>query len=56
MGYRLLGIAVWRAMKWLLRQQVKDTSVPKPVRYAAGLAVVAAIAAVVLSRREGAED
>jgi hypothetical protein len=56
MGYRLLGIAVWRAMRWLVRRQFGDVSVPKPVRYAAGLAVVAAIAAVVLSRKEGSED
>jgi hypothetical protein len=56
MGYRILGIAIWKAIKFLVRRELRDATVPKSVRYAAGLAVVAAVAAVVLSRREGAED
>jgi hypothetical protein len=56
MGYRLLGMAVWKALKWLTRRQLRDVSVPKPVLYAAGLAVVAAVAAFVLSRKEGPDE
>jgi hypothetical protein len=56
MGYRLLGMAVWKTLRWFVRRQAADITVPRSVRYAAGFAIVAAVAAVVLSRRGGSGE
>jgi hypothetical protein len=57
MGQRLLIRALWRAVRWLARRQFGSASVPRPVLYVGGFAVVAAVAAVVLSRKsEPARD
>jgi hypothetical protein len=53
MAYRILGMAVWKGGKWFLRRKFGPTYVPRPVLFAAGLAFVGAVAAVVLSRKEG---
>ena len=55
MGYRLLSIVLWRAFKWLVRRHYLGRQLPKPLLYAGGLAVVAVIAAFVLSRKGDAE-
>jgi hypothetical protein len=55
MGYRLLAIVLWRVVKWLVRRELGGRQLPKPVLYAGGLAVVAVIAAFVLSRKGDAE-
>jgi hypothetical protein len=56
MGYRILGMALWKTLRWFVRREAADITVPKSVRYAAGFAIVAAVAAVVLSRREGSDE
>jgi hypothetical protein len=51
MFYRLLGMAVWRGLKTLLRLKYGPTYMPRPVLAGIILVVVGAIVAVV-TRRE----
>jgi hypothetical protein len=55
MVYRFATKRLWRTVKWLVRREFMRRSVPRPLLYAGGLAIVAAIAAFVLSRK-GAPD
>jgi hypothetical protein len=53
MGYKLLGIAVWKGGKWFLRRRYGSAMAPKPM-LAAGL--VLAIAGIVLAARSRGGD
>ena len=56
MGYRFLGMLVWNGGKWFARRKVGDSSASQRVGFAAGLAVVAAVFAFVLARKNGDEQ
>ena len=49
MGYKLLGMAVWKGGKFFLRRRYGPTYAPKPL--IAGSLVVALVAALVLAKR-----
>jgi hypothetical protein len=51
MFYRLLGMAVWKALKLFLRRRYGKTYLPRPVIAGLLLLVIGAIVAVV-TRRE----
>jgi hypothetical protein len=53
MGYRLLGIAVWKALKFLAKRWVRSTETADRVKLAGGLAFVVGVFVFVLSRKEG---
>jgi hypothetical protein len=60
-GYQLLGMAVWNTLRWtvlklLLRRKLGDTTVLTRLKFGAGAAVVIAVFAFVLSRKEGEEE
>lgn len=48
MGYKLLGMAVWKAGRWFLRRRYGAVMAPKPI-LAGGLVLV--IAGIVLATR-----
>ncbi len=54
MGYKLLGLAVWKGAKWYLRRRYGDT----PRKVAAGVFVAGALAAgaVAASRQRSDES
>ena len=56
-----MGMAVWNTLRWtvlklLLRRKLGDTSVLTRLKFGAGAAVVIAVFAFVLSRKEGEEE
>jgi uncharacterized membrane protein YidH (DUF202 family) len=51
MFYKLLGMAVWKALKLFLRRRYGRTYLPRPLLAGVGLLLVGAIVAVV-ARRE----
>jgi hypothetical protein len=53
MGYRILGMAVWALLKWLLRRQFRDATDSRRLKLAAGLILVVIVFGFVLSRKEG---
>jgi hypothetical protein len=53
MGYRLLGIVVWKGAKWFLRRKYGAAMAPKPVL--AGGLVLALIGAALAARRAQSE-
>jgi hypothetical protein len=53
MFYRLLGMAVWKGAKALLRYKYGPTRMPRPMLAGLLLFVVGAIAAVVTRREAG---
>ena len=52
MAYRLLGIAVWKGAKALLRYKYGTTKTPKPL-LAGGLLLLVAGAGVAVAKRQG---
>jgi hypothetical protein len=50
MGYKLLGIVVFKGAKWFLRRKYGATMAPKPVLVGALLLVIAGIAAATRQR------
>ncbi|HKH17659.1 MAG TPA: hypothetical protein VKA57_09050 [Solirubrobacteraceae bacterium] len=52
MGYRLLGIVVWKGAKWFLRRKYGAAIAPKPLL--AGGVVLALIGAALAARQRGA--
>jgi hypothetical protein len=55
MFYRLLGIAVWKGAKLLLRQRYGALYAPKPLVAGGALALVGG-AVLALLRRNGSDD
>jgi hypothetical protein len=55
MFYRLLGIAVWKGAKSLLRYKYGSTRVPRSVRAGAVLALAVGVALAV-ARRNGSDS
>ena len=55
MFYRLLGMAVWNGVKFLLRRNYGRTYVPKPLLAGAVLALVGGVV-LVLARHNGSES
>jgi hypothetical protein len=53
MGYRLLGMAVWKTLRFLVRRELRGSSAGDRAKLAAGLTVVVAVFVFVLSRKEG---
>jgi hypothetical protein len=51
MFYRLLGMAVWKGAKFVLRRRYGPTYLPRPLLAGALLAVIGAIA-LLLTRRD----
>ena len=51
MGYRLLGMIVWKGGKLFLRRKYGPTYTPKPLLAGAVVAVVGATAVAVLAAR-----
>jgi hypothetical protein len=49
MGYKLLGIAVWKGAKWFLRRKYGAAMAPKPL-LAGGLVLVLVGAALAVAR------
>lgn len=54
MLYKLLGMAVWKAAKLVLRRRYGPTYTPKPVLAAIVVLAVGGLAAVLLRREESA--
>ena len=54
MGYKLLGIVVWKGGKWFLRGRFRGVKAPKPVLAGGLLLVVAGI--VLATRARGGDD
>jgi hypothetical protein len=50
MGYKLLGIVVFKGAKWFLRRKYGATMAPKPVLVGGLLLVIAGIAAATRQR------
>jgi hypothetical protein len=55
MGYRVFGMVVWNGLKWVARRKARRSSGRSRVKYAAGVAIVLAVFAYVLTRSEGQE-
>ena len=55
MKERLVGHAVWAGAKWLVRRRLGRSTWTQRAKYAAGVAVVLAVFAYVLTRSEGEE-
>jgi hypothetical protein len=55
MFYRLLGMAVWKGAKALLRYRYGPTYVPKPLLFGAVVAAVGGVA-VALARHNGSDS
>jgi hypothetical protein len=55
MLYKLLGMAVWKGGKLVLRRRYGSTYVPKPLLAGAVLAVAGGVALIVL-RHNGTDD
>jgi hypothetical protein len=51
MGYKLLGIVVWKGGKWFLRRKYGAAMAPKPLL--AGGLVLAAIGVAVAAKQRG---
>jgi len=49
MGYRLLGVVVWKGAKWYVRRRYGSA----PRRVGAGAAVAAAVAGLIAAQRRG---
>jgi hypothetical protein len=54
MGYKLLGMAVWKGGKLFLRRRYGSTMAPKPLLAGGVLLVIAAI--VLAARGRGGDD
>jgi hypothetical protein len=54
MAYKLLGILVWKGVKWSLRQKYGAAMAPKPLL--AGGLLAALIGAALAARQRGAND
>ena len=50
MGYKLLGMAVWKGAKWFLRRKYGAAMAPKPL-LAGGLVLVLVGAALAVARQ-----
>ena len=55
MAYRMLGIAVWKLLKWVVARKLGRTNAPRPALVAGGASIVAALAAFLRSRKGGSE-
>ena len=55
MLYKLLGMAIWKGGKLVLRRRYGSTYVPKPLLAGAVLAVAGGVAAIIL-RNNGSHD
>jgi len=49
MGYRLLGLAVWKGTRWYVRRRYGSTA----RKAAAGAAVAIAVAGLIVAQRRG---
>jgi hypothetical protein len=54
MGYKLLGVVVWKGAKWFLRRKYGATMIPVPV-LAAGVVLAGAGVALAVRRNADAE-
>jgi hypothetical protein len=54
MGYKLLGMAVWKGGQWYVRRRYGSGGIPKPVIAGGAVAVVAGV--VLLARRNSSQQ